>query len=323
MSKFFNETNQAVRQAGNGSRAIKSDVDIQELVGTLKKNIEGLARTSSNGSDLNPKPLLAPRTTEEVAPQVAAARLQNCRPVRLPREDGRSFLSRQYNSDLQAAVEAYRTLRTRLLRLQTKHGMRSLAISSTAQGEGKTLTSLNLGLCYSTIQERSVLLIDSDLRTKGLSSLLGFHQYVGLSDLLENNIPYESAILRTDRPNFYLLSAGTSTVPPAELFSRPAWKEFLAWSGETFQLTLADAPPVLDLADTELILGACETMLLITRSGKTRRQALTDVLSRLDSKKLLGVVFNDCHQAAARSYYKYSHLGQKQPAEPILNDEQS
>lgn len=321
MSKFFNETHKLAHMAGRGSRMVKSEIDVQDLVGALKKNLDTPARSSSQSGDLNPKPLLASRPNDELAPQVAAGRLQNSALVRLPRQDGRSFLSRQYNTDLQAAVEAYRTLRTRLLKQQSKHGMRSMAISSTAQGEGKTLTTLNLALCYAAIQDRAVLLIDSDLRTKGLSTLLGLHQFVGLGDILEKKIPYESAIVRTDYSNLYILPAGTSAVPPAELFSKPEWKEFVAWSGETFQMTLADSPPVLDLADTELIISVCESLLLVTRSGKTRRRALIDALDHVDRKKLVGVVFNDCRQAAARSYYKYSHSGRTQTAEPVTREE--
>lgn len=319
MSKFFNETHKLAHTTGRGSRMVKSEIDVQDLVGALKKNLDTPARSSSQSGDLNPKPLLASRPNDELAPQVAAGRLQNSALVRLPRQDGRSFLSRQYNADLQAAVEAYRTLRTRLLKQQSKHGMRSMAVSSTAQGEGKTLTTLNLALCYAAIQDHAVLLVDSDLRTKGLSTLLGLHQFVGLGDILEKKIPYESAIVRTDYSNLYILPAGTSAVPPAELFSKPEWKEFVAWSGETFQMTLADSPPVLDLADTELIISVCESLMLVTRSGKTRRRALIDALDHVDRKKLVGVVFNDCRQAAARSYYKYSHSG-RTSTEPLTRE---
>jgi capsular exopolysaccharide synthesis family protein len=209
-------------------------------------------------------------------------------------------------------------LRTRLLKKQAKSGMRSLAITSTAQGEGKTFTSLNLALCYANLQDRSVLLIDSDLRTQGLSALLGFADLTGLGDILDGSCSYESAILRTDYPNLYFLPAGTSPVPAAELFSKAKWKEFITWCGETFQTTLADSPPVLDLADTELIVGACEGVLLVTRAGKTRRHALAKVINQVDAKKLAGVVFNDCKEAATKNYYRYGYRSAEQSrlAEP-------
>jgi len=306
MSKFFNETRKALQQPSRAPRPDGQEIDVQELVGALKESMEHRSQHSPGVTEINLKPLFAPPGGDEIASQVAAGRLQNCRVVRLPRNDEKSFLATRYNADMQAAVEAYRTLRTRLLKEQAKRGMRSLAVSSTAQGEGKTLTTLNLALCYSHLQNRSVLLVDGDLRTKGLSHMLGLQQFVGLGDILENGSPYNSAVLRTDFPDLYVLPAGTSSTPPAELFSRAAWKEFVAWGGETFQMMFTDAPPVLDLADTELIIGACESVLLVTRAGKTKRQALAKVLGQVDTRKLAGVVFNGCSEAAAKNYYRYS-----------------
>ncbi|HET7871803.1 MAG TPA: CpsD/CapB family tyrosine-protein kinase [Terriglobales bacterium] len=307
MSKFFNETRKAVQQQPNngGPRPAGQEIDIQELVGAVKDGIDR-RQAGPVAAEAKLKPLLAgTATADEVASQLAAGRMQQCRVVRLPRNDEKSFLATQYNQDLQAAVEAYRTLRTRLLKAQAKTGARSLALSSTAQGEGKTLTALNLGVCLSHLR-RSVLIVDGDLRTKGLSRMLGLQQFTGLGDILESGLSYQSAILRTDFPDLYVLPAGTSATPPAELFSRTAWKDFVAWSGETFQTMVIDAPPVLDLADTELILAACESILLVVRSERTKRQALAKMLGQVDAKKLAGVVFNACDEAAAKNYYRYS-----------------
>ena len=100
-------------------------------------------------------------------------RLEICRSVKLPRTEERSFLVSQYNPAMQAAVEAYRTLRTRLVKHQTRNGARSLVVTSSAQGEGKTLTIFNLAICYAKIENWPVLVVDADLRTRGLSTLAG------------------------------------------------------------------------------------------------------------------------------------------------------
>ncbi len=138
--------------------------------------------------------------SHEVASQVAAVRLENCRSIRLPRTEERSFLVSQYNPAMQAAVEAYRTLRTRLVKQQTRTGARSLVVTSSAQGEGKTLTIFNLAICYAKIENWPVLVVDADLRTRGLSMLAGDPESPGLAEILEKDCPYQSAILRTDIP---------------------------------------------------------------------------------------------------------------------------
>jgi Mrp family chromosome partitioning ATPase len=96
---------------------------------------------------------------------------------------------------MQSAVEAYRTLRTRLVKQQTRNGARSLVVTGSTQGEGKTLTTFNLALCYAKIENWPVLLVDADLRTRGLSNLAGDPDSPGLAEILENGGSYQSAIL--------------------------------------------------------------------------------------------------------------------------------
>src|SRR5882762_1504620 len=199
MSKFFNETRSA--QKVNPVPAT-ANVDIQELVGSLKQSMENNGSTATHSNEMNLGQLLQPlNESHEVASQVAAGRLQDCRSIRLPRTEERSFLVSQYNPTMQAAVEAYRTLRTRLVKQQTRTGARSMVVTSSAQGEGKTLTIFNLALCYAKIENWPVLLVDADLRTRGLSNLSGDPESPGLAEILEKDCSYQSAVLRTDVPS--------------------------------------------------------------------------------------------------------------------------
>jgi len=303
MSKFFNET-RTVRDANPAPAS--ANVDIQELVGSLKQSMSATGNTPLRAeTDLNHllKPL---KESNDGAAQVITGRLDKCRSIRLPRTEEKSFLVTQYNPGMQSAVEAYRTLRTRLVRQQTKNGARSLVVSSAAQGEGKTLTSFNLALCYANIQNWPVLLVDADLRTSGLSSLLGDPDSPGLGGILEGNSTYQDAILRTDCPSLYVLPSGDTTSSPPELFAASNWKEFIGWASETFRLVIIDSPPIMNLADFELISAACESAMLVVRARKTDRRALSRVLAQVDPKKLAGVVFNAAEDELSNGYYKYT-----------------
>lgn len=186
MSKFFNDT----RSVGKANPVpATANVDIQELVGSLKQSMEsnGNGSTAQHSGEINlqqflPQPL---KESHEVGSQVAEGRLENCRSIRLPRTEERSFLVTQYNPAMQAAVEAYRTLRTRLVKQQTRTGARSMVVTSSAQGEGKTLTIFNLALCYAKIENWPVLVVDADLRTRGLSILAGDPESPGLAEILK------------------------------------------------------------------------------------------------------------------------------------------
>ncbi len=303
MSKFFNETRSAHKLNPVPATA---NVDIQELVGSLKQGMESNGNGATDAAELDLKHLLQPlKESHDVASEITAGRLQSCRSIRLPRTEEKSFLVTQYNPTMQAAVEAYRTLRTRLVKQQTKTGARSLVVSSAAQGEGKTLTTFNLALCYANIQNWPVLLVDADLRTRGLSRLLGDPESPGLAGILDENAPYQSAVLGTDIPSLYVLPAGETGASPSELFSGTRWKEFMGWAAESFRLVLIDCPPVLNLADFELIAAQAESIMLVVRSRKTARESITKVLALIDPRKLAGVVFNAAEESSSKSYYAY------------------
>ena len=302
MSRFFNETRKSFKQQSVAA-AGPASVNVDEAVDAMKKNAatDLLPQLVSTPS---PEPLFgALQEVSEVSSNVTATRLENCRSIRLPRDQERSFLAAQYNPSMQVAAEAYRTLRTRLVKRQTEEGTRSMAICSAQQGEGKTLTAMNLALCYANIQNWPVLLVDADLRSRGLSRLIGDPDSPGLTQILESNGQYQASILSTNVPNLYILPAGLTSTPPPELFSTAAWKEFIGWCSESFRLVIIDSPPILDLADFELILAACESTLMVVRARTTGRESLVRAAASIDTTKLVGVVLNSADESRKTNYY--------------------
>src|SRR6202008_579428 len=110
------------------------------------------------------------------------------------------LLTRTDDALVQAA-ESYRTLRTRLTRIQGTQGIRSVVFSSAMPGEGKTLTAMNLALCCAQIPSFKVLIVDADFRKRGLTHLLGSPTGPGLSELLSGTATYDQATVETNIPN--------------------------------------------------------------------------------------------------------------------------
>jgi len=313
MSKFFNESTKASHSAA--AAATPRNTDIQKLVGSLKQTLETSADDPIHAPPADLKDLLKPlEKSGEVTVQMAGKRLENCRTIRLPRNRPRSFLVTRYSPAMQAAVEAYRTLRTRLVKQQTAKGSRSLVISSAIEGEGKTLTAFNLALCYVQIQGWPILAVDADLRTRGLSRLMAADQSPGLAGILEGASLAADAILRTDIPDLYVLPAGGTRTSPAELFAGERWKEFMGWASETFRLVIVDSPPVLAVSDFELILAHCESAMIVARARTAARESLTQILVQLDPQKLAGVVFNAAEEISVGGYYRGYSRGPTQAA---------
>jgi capsular exopolysaccharide synthesis family protein len=202
------------------------------------------------------------------------------------------------------AVEAFRALRTRLMRLQASKGLRSIALSSATPGEGKTVTTLNLGLCYAQLPDTRVLLIDGDLRSRRLTQCLGEPSAPGLAEVLSGEAHYDDAILATDNPNLHVLPAGNSPVGAPELLAGTAWKELIASCRESFKLILVDTPPVTPLADFELISAGCDGFVMVVRAHQAQRDVLQQAAGQIDKKKLLGVILNSTDAYSRSSYYE-------------------
>jgi protein-tyrosine kinase len=303
MSKYFNETLKA-RHLRATDELLKAALD--EESGEDPIVAPRVERTVSAVDTLSITPPVAPDTTISlVADEPENSAVNGSGRVDLLRAKLQHI---QFNNlhSLEAAEEAYRGLRTRLLRLRSNKNLRSVVVTSAIQGEGKTLTALNLALCCGQLHDMRVLLVDADVRSSGLSRAVDAPSSPGLADILSDGYKPEDAILATDLPNLFLLASGTAKMPAAELFANRRWQEFIAWSNGAFGLTIVDCPPVLNLSDVEMITAGCDGVLMVVRALQTRRQILQKCAGQMDSKKLLGLVYNG---AEGLSQYAYGSYG--------------
>ncbi len=278
MSKFFNETQKANQWAQQN--LANQDTDVRQMLESLKQ-----------------------RPASEC--QSADVSLSQCRQVHVGNGNAPRLILHQDESST-AALEAYRGLRTRLMRAQAKTSLKSIAITSSLPGEGKTLTTMNLGLCYAQLPQQRVLIIDADLRTCGLTSMLDQPSTPGLAEVLAGEVTPDEAILATNQKNLFVLPAGTVSSSPPELFTGTRWQEFLNHCSELFKVILVDTPPLLPLTDFELISAGCDGIVMVVRAHHGRREMLQNTARALDTKKLLGVVFN-ATEVGVKDYYGYGY----------------
>jgi capsular exopolysaccharide synthesis family protein len=204
------------------------------------------------------------------------------------------------------ASEHFGVLRSRILNLQAKSGMRSVIITSAQKGEGKSLVSLNLALSLAQLERQRILLVDGDLRVKGISELLGIVQEPGLSDFLRGQATVESCIRTTTLPYLWVTGAGTQEEEHLPtILEGPKWPEFLERAKESADLIIVDSVPVAaPIADFGLLSAACDGTLLIVHLRKTAREALALTMQQVNSK-LLGVVINNQEPRIGFDYYSY------------------
>lgn len=236
--------------------------------------------------------------------EVLPAQRPTCDRIQLPKF-GDQPIALDAGPEAASAVEAYKSLRSRIMKAQESRGTTSVVITSTAHGEGKTLTAFNLAVCCAQLAEIKVLLIDADMRTQGLTSLVGQSAQPGLRQVLTGAVPYANALAATDFPNLSFLGAGTGDDSPAEILSTASWSQFLAWASESFTLILIDAPPAGVVADFGLIEAGCQGSLIVVRAHRTTQRALQHSMEQIDLKKVIGVVWNEAPSPQRYSYGYY------------------
>jgi capsular exopolysaccharide synthesis family protein len=212
----------------------------------------------------------------------------------------------------QVAAESFSILRSRLLNVHNKVGTRSIVITSAEAGDGKTLVATNLALCLGQLASKRILFVDGDLRAGTATQVLRLKNLPGLGDYLQGIRSFESVVHKTE---FSALSVVPTGLVPnkslPQLLEGPRWAEFLEQAKLKFDLIVVDSLPLsAPVADLELLTAACDAILFVVYMRRTKRQALQRVASRLDSKKLLGIIVNNADEIYDYDYNYYSMRSQ-------------
>jgi tyrosine-protein kinase Etk/Wzc len=209
------------------------------------------------------------------------------------------------------SAEALRAVRTKLIFSDDYANLRTLLITSTVEGEGKSTLVSNLAVAFAQ-QGVRVLLVDADMRRANLHHMFGLKRSPGLSTVLEGQATLADAIQSTKIPNLSLLAAGAVPTNPAELLGSPNVRELLGKLSGDFELVLLDSPPLLAVADASIMGALTDGVLMVVRAGRAERDAIAaarDLLAEVGAT-MVGAVLNDPHGEVARSggsYYFYGY----------------
>ena len=186
--------------------------------------------------------------------------------------------------------------------------MKSIVITSALAGEGKSTFALGLAISAARLHRR-VLLIDGDLRSPSLHTMLGLPNTVGLANLLADNSPIPLIQNNTDESeygNLAVLTAGTGSVDPAKLLSSQRLRRLISTFEKAYDLVIIDAPPTLGMVDTMLLSSRCSGVVMVGRIGKVTRSELAQAAQNLGQLNLIGVVANDVPAKALSPIYETS-----------------
>lgn len=212
-----------------------------------------------------------------------------------------------------AVREGIRMLRTALLqRLDTRRGS-TVLVASPGPGEGKTTVAVMLARSLSQCGKK-VLLVDADLRNSTVASRMNLPGEKGLTSALQSDGDCDEGILRSAEVNLDVLPAGVNgNGADPELLANGIFSKRIAHWRETYDLILMDSPPMLLVADAQILAQHADGVLMIVRKSQCQRADLYSALSMLGDprRQLLGTVFLGSSRRKTYGYgyspYQYSY----------------
>lgn len=209
-------------------------------------------------------------------------------------------------------AESYRSLRNNLGYINFDDKIRSVLVGSAGPGEGKSTTAANLAAVLSQAG-LNVVLVVCDFRKPTTSEFFSINNDVGLSDVLSGFRQLAEALQHpAGLPNLQILSPGPMPPNPSELLGSAQMGALVATLKTQAQWVILDTPPVLAVSDAAAVARWVDGVLLVARSGKSRRDAARRVREDLEQvgARLLGVVLVGVKaDPMSHSYYGYSHTG--------------
>src|SRR5438105_8265707 len=227
-------------------------------------------------------------------------------------------------SQRSALAESYRQLRTLVLLSSAGGAPKTLLVTSSQPGEGKTTTVVNTAMILAQTGAK-VVIVDGDMRRPRLHSIFNVDNEKGLSGILASKMSEAEMLCHIhqhEESNLYLLPSGRLPPNPAELLGSDQIRTLMSVLENTFTHVVIDSPPVASFTDGVLLSSVADGVLLVVHGGAASRhivrrskQLLSDVAA-----KIFGVVLNNVTVSKHDYYYynqyrDYYHSTADQPTE--------
>jgi succinoglycan biosynthesis transport protein ExoP len=206
-----------------------------------------------------------------------------------------------------AFAESFRSLRSSLIFMPNQGELKTLVVTSSIPGEGKSTVASNLAVTMA-LAGAQVLLVDADLRRGDLCELFGADDQFGFSNVLRGELEWRSVVQNTSYPTLHLLPSGPVTIQSAELLLVPQIESLLQDFRNSYDLAIFNTSPILATDDTATLAPNFDGTIMVIRSKVTSARFVHNSLTALYARQVnvLGFVFN-CIDPEAPDYYYYRY----------------
>ena len=221
--------------------------------------------------------------------------------IKTKRADGELIVERLPKS---IVSENIKSLRTNLQFTAVDRDIKSILITSTNAGEGKSFVSANLAISFAQADKR-VLLVDCDLRKGRVHKLFGLPNTEGLSNLLAGDLRSINKYIReTKIKGLSVITCGTYPPNPSELLASKKNNRLINVLCEHYDVVIFDGAPVGGLADSVILSSFMDETLIVVKDSSTAKNdliAAKDSLQKVGAN-VAGVVFNLVNRKSTKYY---------------------
>ncbi len=204
-----------------------------------------------------------------------------------------------------AIAESFRALRTNLQYVLRDEGAKTISVTSTVSGEGKTFCTINLAAIIA-MSGKKTLVLGLDLRRPKLNKIFAYDNEVGLSTYLIGKYSIEEIIQKTDIENLDIITSGAIPPNPAELLQSEKMEEFIEEVKSQYDYIVFDTPPVSVVSDALIVNRFADITIFVVRQNYSNKHVI-DLINELYNKKEvknINILLNDVR---VPGYYGYGY----------------
>lgn len=190
-------------------------------------------------------------------------------------------------------AEQFRNLRTNIEFSSLDYGIKSIVVTSSIYGEGKSTIISNLAVSMVSSGKR-VIIVDCDIRRPTIHKVFLRSNSKGLTSILVKNKKIDGNVISTKIPNLYVLPSGPTIPNPSEILGSKNMKELLIQLSNDYDMVLIDTPPLSYLSDAQILSALAQGTIIVTAYGKLDENELLSAKEKIENVggKILGVVIN-------------------------------
>jgi capsular exopolysaccharide synthesis family protein len=202
--------------------------------------------------------------------------------------------------------EQYRTIRTNIQFASIDKEVKTLMVTSSGPGEGKSTTVANLAVVLAQ-QGKRVLLIDGDLRKPTVHYTFKVSNIYGITNVLTRQTTLKDTVVTTKIPKVDVLPSGPVPPNPSELIDSKSMNDLIEEAKTLYDYVLFDTPPIIAVTDSQLLAHRVDGVILVVSSGKTQIEGAVKAKELLENAnaKILGTVLNAKEMKNENYYYYY------------------